>query len=52
MRHFLTTQGLTQERFEALLVRAEEFRGGASSDALSGRHVGLVFFNPSLRTKT
>ena len=51
MRHFLTTQGLTQERFETLLARAEEFRGGAASRALSGRHVGLVFFNPSLRTR-
>ena len=51
MRHFLTTQGLTRERFEALLARAEEFRNGASSHALSGRQVGLVFFNPSLRTR-
>ena len=51
MRHFLTTQGLTRERFEALLARAEEFRNGASSRALAGRHVGLVFFNPSLRTR-
>lgn len=51
MRHFLTTQGLTQERFEALLSRGEEFRVGASSQALAGRHVGLVFFNPSLRTR-
>ena len=51
MRHFLTTQGLTQERFETLLVRGEEFRRGASSASLSGKHVGLVFFNPSLRTR-
>jgi N-acetylornithine carbamoyltransferase len=51
LRHFLTTQGLTQERFEALLARGEEFRNGASSQALAGRHVGLVFFNPSLRTR-
>jgi N-acetylornithine carbamoyltransferase len=51
LRHFLTTQGLTRERFEALLARAEEFRNGASSHALSGRQVGLVFFNPSLRTR-
>jgi N-acetylornithine carbamoyltransferase len=51
VRHFLTTQGLTHERFEALLSRGEEFRSGASSQALAGRHVGLVFFNPSLRTR-
>src|SRR5262249_30412129 len=41
----------TQERFEALLSRGEEFRSGASSQVLAGRHVGLVFFNPSLRTR-
>jgi N-acetylornithine carbamoyltransferase len=51
LRHFLTTQALPQDRFEALLSRGEEFRGGASSAALSGRQVGLVFFNPSLRTR-
>jgi N-acetylornithine carbamoyltransferase len=51
MRHFLSTQGLTKERFETLLARGEEFRKGASSGALAGKHVGLVFFNPSLRTR-
>jgi N-acetylornithine carbamoyltransferase len=51
VRHFLTTRDLSQERFEALLERAEEFRNGAESRALAGRHVGLVFFNPSLRTR-
>ena len=51
MRHFLTTQGLTQDRFEALLSRGQDFRRGAASAALAGKHVGLVFFNPSLRTR-
>ena len=51
MRHFLTTRDLADEEFRALLVRGEEFRNGARSSALSGRHVGLVFFNPSLRTR-
>jgi N-acetylornithine carbamoyltransferase len=51
LRHFLTVQGLTQERFEALLARGEEFRRGAASAVLSEKHVGLVFFNPSLRTR-
>src|SRR4029077_17324013 len=51
MRHFLLTQGLTKERVETLLARGEEFRKGASSAALAGKHVGLVFFNPSLRTR-
>ena len=51
MRHFLTTRDLTFPQFEALLARGEEFRQGGTSDALAGTHVGLVFFNPSLRTR-
>ena len=51
MRHFLTTRDLTPEQFEALLARGEEFRQGVTSTALAGAHVGLIFFNPSLRTR-
>jgi len=51
VNHFLTTRDLSPERFEALLGRGEEFRNGAESRALAGRHVGLLFFNPSLRTR-
>jgi N-acetylornithine carbamoyltransferase len=51
MRHFLTTRGLSQGEFEGVLARGEEFRQGAESHALGGLHVGLVFFNPSLRTR-
>jgi N-acetylornithine carbamoyltransferase len=51
VKHFLTTRDLSPEEFEALLVRGEEFRQGAESHALGGLHVGLVFFNPSLRTR-
>lgn len=51
MRHFLTTRQLSAGDFEHLLSRGEEFREGAESRALAGRHVGLVFFNPSLRTR-
>lgn len=51
MRHFLTTRELATPEFEGLLARAAEFRDGALSAALRGRHVGLLFFNPSLRTR-
>jgi N-acetylornithine carbamoyltransferase len=51
VNHFLTTRNLSADRFERLLARGEEFRNGAESRALAGRHVGLVFFNPSLRTR-
>jgi N-acetylornithine carbamoyltransferase len=51
LSHFLTTRDLSEEDFQALLERGREFRRGASSRALDGRHVGLIFFNPSLRTR-
>src|SRR6185295_15777424 len=51
VRHFLSTRHLSQPEFEALLARGADFREGAESEALRGRHVGLVFFNPSLRTR-
>jgi N-acetylornithine carbamoyltransferase len=51
LSHFLTTRDLSEEDFQALLDRGREFRNGASSRALDGRHVGLIFFNPSLRTR-
>ncbi len=51
MRHFLTTRDLSEGEFEALLDRGRGFRDGAASSALAGKHVGLIFFNPSLRTR-
>lgn len=51
MKHFLSTRSLQREEFEALLERGEEFHRGAASQALRGKYVGLVFFNPSLRTR-
>jgi N-acetylornithine carbamoyltransferase len=51
VRHFLTTRDLSRGQFDGLLARSAEFRQGAESDALLGLHAGLVFFNPSLRTR-
>jgi N-acetylornithine carbamoyltransferase len=51
LRHFLTTRDLAPEDFRGLLERGREFRRGATSRALEGRDVGLIFFNPSLRTR-
>jgi N-acetylornithine carbamoyltransferase len=51
LRHFLTTRDLSPADFRGLIERGREFRRGASSSALEGRHVGLIFFNPSLRTR-
>ena len=51
MKHFLSTRHLSQPEFESLLARGEEFRQGAETGILRGKHIGLVFFNPSLRTR-
>src|SRR5215211_425665 len=51
-RNFLTTADWTREELEDLLLRAARFkRGEDTSKPLAGRSVGLVFFNPSLRTR-
>ncbi|HEX8685745.1 MAG TPA: N-acetylornithine carbamoyltransferase, partial [Pyrinomonadaceae bacterium] len=51
-RNFLTTADWTREELEGLLSRAARFKlGEDTSKPLAGRSVGLVFFNPSLRTR-
>ncbi|MDW8479549.1 MAG: N-acetylornithine carbamoyltransferase [Xanthomonadales bacterium] len=51
-RHFLSTQQLSREELEALLRLAADFKREPLGHALAGRAVALVFFNPSLRTRT
>ena len=52
MRHFLTTADWTPEEIEELIRSGQAFkRGEDESKPLMGRSVGLVFFNPSLRTR-
>jgi N-acetylornithine carbamoyltransferase len=49
---FLHTGDWTSRRLVKLIDSALQFkRGGESSKPLTGRSVGLVFFNPSLRTR-
>src|SRR5919107_2932801 len=51
-RNFLSTGDWTREELEGLLEAAARFkRGEDTSKPLAGRSVGLVFFNPSLRTR-
>lgn len=52
MRNFLTTADWTQSELQTLLDRASEMKAGANSDCLKGKGVALLFFNPSLRTRT
>src|SRR3982750_2794131 len=49
---FLTTGDWSREELEGLIESVLRFkRGEDSSKPLAGRSVGLVFFNPSLRTR-
>jgi len=52
MRHFLTTADWSRQELQGLIDRAREFRASPQGDALRGKSIALVFFNPSLRTRT
>ncbi|MEM9232762.1 MAG: N-acetylornithine carbamoyltransferase [Pseudomonadota bacterium] len=50
-RHFLTTEDWTQAELQALLDNAAALRG-QRDEGLAGRKAALIFYNPSLRTRT
>jgi len=53
VRHFLSTLDYTRAELEALLAAARTIKAGqAASAPLAGKSIALVFFNPSLRTRT
>ena len=52
MKHFLNTQDWSRAELDALLVQASHFKRNRIGDELKGRSIALVFFNPSLRTRT
>jgi N-acetylornithine carbamoyltransferase len=52
MKHFLNTQDWSRAELDALLAHAAEFKRRPHGEALRGRSVALVFFNPSMRTRT
>ncbi len=51
-RHFLNTQDWSRADLDAVLEQAARFKRERLGDALKGRSIALVFFNPSLRTRT
>lgn len=51
-RHFLNTQDWSRPDLDALLASAAEFKRNPLGDQLRGRSIALVFFNPSMRTRT
>ncbi|HEX7348218.1 MAG TPA: N-acetylornithine carbamoyltransferase [Rhodanobacteraceae bacterium] len=52
LRHFITTQDWSRAELDALLERAAAFKRSPLGDALHDKSVALLFFNPSLRTRT
>lgn len=52
MKHFITTADWSQLQLQSMIDMANEFKQGAQSDALKNKSVALLFFNPSMRTRT
>ncbi len=52
MQHFLTTHDWSRAELQALLDDAAAIKGAGDTDDLAGKKAALVFFNPSLRTRT
>ena len=52
MKHFLNTQDWSRSDLDALLTQAALYKQHKLGDALKGRSIALVFFNPSMRTRT
>ena len=52
IRHFLNTQDWSRTDLDALLADAARLKREKLGDALKGKSIALVFFNPSMRTRT
>ncbi|MEO1576288.1 MAG: N-acetylornithine carbamoyltransferase, partial [Pseudomonadota bacterium] len=51
-RDFLTTADWSRDELQALIDTANGFRDGQTSTAMAGKSIALLFFNPSMRTRT
>lgn len=52
LKHFLNTQDWSRADLDALLTQAALFKRNKLGNELKGKSVALVFFNPSMRTRT
>jgi len=52
LKHFLNTQDWSRADLDKLLAQAVQFKQQKRGDALKGRSIALLFFNPSMRTRT
>ena len=51
-RHFLNTQDFSRAELDALLAQAAAFKRTRHGRDLAGKSIALLFFNPSMRTRT
>jgi N-acetylornithine carbamoyltransferase len=51
-RHFITTQDWSRAEIDGLLEQAAAFKRAPVGNQLAGRSIALLFFNPSMRTRT
>lgn len=51
VQHFLNLSDIAPDEIQPILKRAIELKSGASSNALNGRSIVILFEKPSLRTK-
>ena len=52
LRHFLNTQDWSRAELDALLAQAAAFKRTRHGRDLAGRSIALLFFSPSMRTRT
>ena len=52
IKHFLTTQDWSRAELDGLLAHAAEFKRSKLGHQLDGKSIALLFFNPSMRTRT
>ena len=52
MKHFLNTQDWSRPELDGLLEQAAAFKISRLGEQMKGRSIALMFFNPSLRTRT
>ncbi|MDR1074913.1 MAG: N-acetylornithine carbamoyltransferase [Xanthomonadaceae bacterium] len=52
LQHFLNTQDWSRQDLDALLGQAAWYKRHKLGEELKGRSIALMFFNPSMRTRT
>ena len=52
IRHFLNTRDWSRDELDAMLREARQFKRTPRGQQLDGMSIALLFFNPSMRTRT